>query len=172
MESKQIWITVAIAIVVSLTVSLIVIDQNNGLQKSPTIINNTNQSTGPSLRLPDLVITRIERNSSSGGGSGGCGGGWNSTTHCYTSIYVTIKNIGRNSAGPSIVQLTIPDGNNTHIEYANISKLGPGRFIEVGLNSGYHIFGNYTAYAVADIWNQVMEVKENNNLGSYNFMLP
>ncbi|MFH1451647.1 MAG: CARDB domain-containing protein [archaeon] len=162
MESKQILVTVVIALIVALAVSIISIKTISPMS-SPTRIYNVTGMRGLTL-MPDLTISRFSTTSSGGGGGGGCGNGTNETWYCSKSLFVTIKNIGSVTASQSHVELTVPDGNNTYIDYKNITSLNPGQTIEVQFSSGSHLSGfNYTAYAMADTFNQVNESNENNN---------
>ena len=166
--------TIVIAVIVSVVVSLIVVMNATDPQLAPRKVNGSFFGNATQL-LPDLVITRINDTSSGGVASGGCSGS-NSTnnTYCQSSIYVTVYNMGTTqvSAGQSVVHLTVPDGNNTYVNLANISALAPGQSMEVSLGSGSHLSGlSYTAWVTADFYNQVNERNENNNVAWYSFAL-
>jgi len=170
MESKQIWMTIAVAVIISVVVSWIVSASILDPQLAPARLNGSNPINS-SQKLPDLIVSRIDFNGAAGGGGGSCGSS-NGTIYCSHSLFVTVKNIGPILSSSSILQVTVPDGNNTYINLANISSLSPGQSQEVDLGTGSHISGfNYTAFAFADVFNQVSESNENNNVDSYNFQL-
>lgn len=167
MDSKNIWVTIVVAAVVAIIVSLL--SSSWGLQFSPSSSRGMNATpvnewtnVTPVLKLPDLIIQSITATK-----LGSCTNS-SGNSSCSVAIQATVKNIGRTTAGASHALIYLQTGQSS---VGAVSSLTAGQTAVVSKTFYGVPAGPNIAYAVADNWNEVSESNENNNVNSKAFTL-
>jgi len=164
MDSNNTWTTIAIAAVVSIIVSLVIVNLAQSPMSAPrtvTLAGNNTATSGSALG-PDLIVANLVLENKT------C----NTNNTCSIHLRYTGQNIGNVAAGPHHNCITLRGPPMGNLVCFTQSGLAPGQLTSQSFVFPTVPYGNYTAYAVADLFDAIFETNENNNRASMPITVP